>query len=41
MILTKFVKEIPNMKKLSLLLALLMVVSCFVLASCGDEETTS
>ena len=29
------------MKKLSLLLALLMVVSCFVLASCGDEETTS
>ena len=29
------------MKKLSLLLALLMVVCCFALASCGEEETTS
>ena len=29
------------MKKLSLLLALLLVVSCFVLASCGEEEESS
>lgn len=29
------------MKKLSLLLALLMVVCCFALASCDEEETTS
>ncbi len=29
------------MKKFSLLLALLMVVCCFALASCGEEETTS